>query len=79
METRPTGRTEHEVAEVPPASCSNGHPFTRPRAMLVGFLPCTCAGANGHRTYQCAECGVLDYYPEHNRELKPTLGSIYDD
>jgi len=42
-------------------------------------MPCTCARGAGHRTYRCAVCGVVDYYPEHDRTLKPTLGSLYDE
>ena len=78
MEVRPTGRTPHEVAEIPPAACSNGHPFHGKRAAFVGFLPCWCADTDGHRTYRCAVCDVIDYYPDHDRTLKPILGSLYD-
>lgn len=77
METRPTGRTPHEIAEIPPRACSNGHPFRHARSALVGFLPCACAGGNGHRTFQCARCGVVDYYPPHDRTVAPRHGS-YD-
>lgn len=74
----PTGRTPHEIREVPPDGCSNGHRFRWPRAAFVGFLPCSCAGGNGHRTYRCATCDIVDYYPEHDLTLPPTLGSLYD-
>jgi hypothetical protein len=49
---QPTGRTEHEVAEVPPTLCDAGHPLRSP--VLVGWYPCTCGG---HRTYRC-DCGT---------------------
>ena len=80
MRTEPTGRTPHEIAEVPPPACSNGHPFRVARSAFVGFMPCTCAlPASGHRTYRCATCDVVDYYPDHDQSRKPTLGSLYDD
>jgi hypothetical protein len=65
METRRTGRRRHEIVEVAPERCSNGHPITDPRSALIGFLPCACAGIGGHRTYRCASCGVSDLYPPH--------------
>jgi hypothetical protein len=78
VETHRTGRTAHEIVEIPPSGCTNGHAFRGKRAALVGFLPCSCAGDNGHRTYRCATCGVVDYYLEHDLTLPPTLGSLYD-
>ncbi len=77
METRSTGRAPHEIREVPPTACSNGHPFRGPRTAYVGFLPCSCAGDNGHRTYRCATCGVLDFYPPHDSAARG-IGSLYD-
>jgi hypothetical protein len=78
VETRPTGRTPHEIAEVAPRRCSNGHDIADPRSAFVGFLPCACSGTGGHRTYRCATCGVTDHYPRHDERLPPTLGSRYD-
>lgn len=52
------------VIEVPPEHCPNGHPLG-PRQCLVGWLPCTCGGGNGHRTYTCRTCAAVIYEPPH--------------
>lgn len=49
--TRPTGRTPHEVVEIPPARCGNGHPLTAGRVII--------AGDSNHRTYLCRRCGLM--------------------
>jgi hypothetical protein len=72
---RRTGRTADEVAEVPPAACSNGHPY-RPGGVLVGYLPCICGPGRGHRTYRCRTCDVVDHYPPHDPRLTATQGTV---
>lgn len=52
------------VVEVPPKACPNGHPY-KPGRVTVSWLPCSCAGTQGHRTYECLECGAVLYRPAH--------------
>jgi hypothetical protein len=71
VRTRPTGRRAHEIAEIPPERCSNGHPIVDARTALIGFVPCACAGIGGHRSYRCTVCGVTDLYPPHHDADSP--------
>lgn len=47
-----------------PKTCPNGHPIG-PGQVLVGWLTCDCTERGGHRTYDCRQCGVALYVPEH--------------
>jgi len=60
VETRRTGRTEHETVEVPPAVLDCGHPYT-PGQVTVGYgtRPEDPDGQRG-RTYRC-RCGQTTY------------------
>lgn len=49
--TRHTGRTEHEIIEVPPTHCPAGHPLGRGH-VIVG-------GDSHQRTYLCRQCGLM--------------------
>lgn len=57
-----TVRVGPKVTEIPPKACPNGHPLTD---TVVAWLPCGCAGGDGHRTYQCLKCGATIYRPPH--------------
>lgn len=55
----PTGRTPHELVEIPPTVLDCGHPY-RPGRVTVGY--------NGHpvteqrvRTYYCHDCRTTTY------------------
>lgn len=56
-------RNGAKVTEIPPEACPNGHEL-KP-GTVVAWLPCSCAGGNGHRTYECQACGVVIYRPAH--------------
>lgn len=47
--TEPTGRDQHEVAEVIPQRCANGHPLTAGNVLIGGDCEI--------RTVLCRECG----------------------
>ena len=67
-------RTERgDLAEVSPERCSKGHALG-PLLVIVGFLPCSCSGSGGHRTYRCRTCGVVDYDPPHDGEAEMIVG-----
>jgi hypothetical protein len=48
-----TGRTEHEIAEIPPAMLDCGHPYT-PGQVTVGYgSPDVDRTGHRTRTYRC--------------------------
>jgi hypothetical protein len=70
--------------ERPPLTCPNGHPLG-PNRVLVGWLPCSCQGGLGHRTYQCRACAGWVYRPEHvpgggeqSRQLELAQATVTD-
>lgn len=66
-----TGRQSEMVERGQPSRCPDGHRLG-PHAVIVGYLPCICAGGSGHRTFACRACGATIYQTEHDRnELPP--------
>lgn len=49
------------VVELAPARCSSGHPLGADQ-VLVGSLPCLCAGLV-HRTWTCVRCTEVLVWP----------------
>jgi hypothetical protein len=47
------------MSATPPATCANGHPLGAGQ-VLVAWLPCTCAGADGKRGHLTASCRACD-------------------
>jgi hypothetical protein len=72
MKYRLTGRGL-ELAEVAPSHCPNGHRLG-PGQVLIGTLPCWCAGAAGHRTYWCRDCQAVIFDPPHNLGAEQVIG-----
>jgi len=48
-------------SETPPAECSNGHPLG-PHQVIVGWLPCNCAG-EGHAHDTLVACPTKQMRP----------------
>lgn len=54
-----TGRDEHEIIEVGPEVCVNGHPLRHPNVLI---------GGDSHiRTYRCMTCDALITIPHEPR------------
>ena len=52
----------------------------RPAPVLVGWLPCTCGNANGHRTYYCTTGTAVVYEPDrHRRRTGPDEPTVTAD
>lgn len=59
-----TGRTPHELVEIPPAKLNCGHP-NRAGNVTVGFdSPPDDPDAVRMRTYRCGQCGETTYSPK---------------
>ncbi len=58
-------RPDGSAVEPSPDYCPVGHRLG-PRQVTVGWLPCSCAGGRGHRTWQCETCEAVLYDPSHN-------------
>jgi hypothetical protein len=57
------------VIEQHPANCPNGH-LLGAGTMIVGWLPCVCAGGSGHRCWTCVACGATSFAPDHDIEAE---------
>lgn len=75
VRTRRTGNGT-EIVEIMPERCPCGAAYL-PGNVLIAHLPCSCAGAVGHRSYTCAACGLIVYNPPHNNDAK-VLTSRWD-
>ena len=49
-----------------PPECRYGHPWG-PGLVIVSWLPCGCAGGDGHLRVSCADpaCASVWYSPQH--------------
>jgi len=72
MTTRPTSNG-HQVVEVAPTHCPNGHALKRPNVQ-IGYLPCSCADGRGHRLWRCWTCGAVIYDPDHDEQVVTEQG-----
>jgi hypothetical protein len=59
VQTRPTGRTPHEIIEIQPDMLDCSHPYGA-RLVTVGF-GARDANSPRVRTYRCRECGTVTY------------------
>jgi len=59
-----------QLSETSPMHCPKGH--TLAGNVVVGWLPCSCAGGRGHRSWQCQRCQATTYEPPHvdGREVR---------